>query len=191
VSLGIDELVSTQAHHMLNATSLHPATFGETYFTNFHKSLPVIDKDAFYWQLEKSVSGSHFSVLLLSVLLVAKLSPQPAYSAENPDDLYPSVKRLFSLLQSTGRISMELIQSCLLITSYEHCQALHKDAWLSIGACARMGQVLNLHTSILTTLPNGPKSQSTVEIKKRLWWGIVLLERCAPLNRFPVDPNTC
>jgi hypothetical protein len=102
----IDELVSMQEYRFLSSTSLHPATFGKTYFRNFHKSLPIIDKDTFYCQLEKPISDSHFFLLLLSVLLVIQLSPQPADTVENPDDLYHNLKRLFSLIQSTGRVSI-------------------------------------------------------------------------------------
>jgi hypothetical protein len=40
----IDELVSMQEYRFLSSTSLHPATFGKTYFRNFHKSLQSLTR---------------------------------------------------------------------------------------------------------------------------------------------------
>jgi hypothetical protein len=134
-SLGIDDQVSLQARRLLGAISRRRGPinrFCEVYFGTFHHALPIISKEVFYWQLENNSSDSHFSTLLLSVYLITHLTPQPgSIPAESLEQLYPTLKSIYSLLQSTGKISVELVQAGVLIASWEHCQALHRDAWLT------------------------------------------------------------
>jgi hypothetical protein len=133
-SLGIGDQVSLQAQRLLAAISRRGRPinrFCEAYFGTFHHALPIISKEVFYWQLENNSSDSHFSTLLLSIFLITHLTPQPGIPVESLEQLYPTLKSIFSLLQSTGKISVELVQAGVLIASWEHCQALHRDAWLT------------------------------------------------------------
>jgi hypothetical protein len=120
---------------------------------------------------------SHFSVLLLSIILIAHLSSHTVETADTPNELFPALKGMYSLLQSAGNISIELIQTGVLISSYKYSQALGQEAWLSIGACARMGHILGLHKTVKSHVPTGPLSRDRFETKRNLWWGIVVLER--------------
>jgi hypothetical protein len=180
----IDDQVSMQASRLLSAISRkrgHADDFMHTYFRTFHKTLPIINKEVFCLKIENSTSDSHFSTLLLSMFLITQLTPQV-----NPDplsdfgeqELYPTVKSIYSLLQSTGKVSMELVQAGVLVACYEHCQALHQDAWLSIGACVRMGHLMGLHTVLRKILPIEQDERNMLEMKRCLWWGIVVIERC-------------
>jgi hypothetical protein len=90
--------------------------------------------------------------------------------------LYPTLKSVYGLLMSTGKVSIELVQAGVIIAAWEHCQALHQDAWLSVGVCVRMGNVLGLHHMIKITEEEGEEEEREEE-KKSLWWGIVVLER--------------
>jgi hypothetical protein len=139
--------------------------FCEIYFCTFHCSLPIIDKDEFYNQLGLEPFSSHFSVLVLSMILKAQLSSQAAETAETPGGLFLALKNLHSTLQSTGKVSIELIQSGVLIASYEYCQAVGQDAWLSIGVCARMGHILGLHHTIKPPASTGEGLGDRVAIK--------------------------
>jgi hypothetical protein len=180
----IDDQVSLQASRLLSAISRkrgHASDFMSIYFRTFHNSLKIIDKDDFCWKLEDHTSDSHFSTLLLSIFLITQLAPQgnPNPSSNfGEQELYPTVKSMYSLLQSTGKVSTELVQAGVLIACYEHCQALHQDAWLSIGACVRMGHLMGLHTVLRKTLPKDKNERDMLETKRCLWWGIVIAERC-------------
>jgi Fungal specific transcription factor domain len=146
------------------------------YFYTFHRSLPIINKNAFYYQLQRNCSSPQFSILLLSIVLVTHLSTK-VDRLKTSEELFIILKGIFSLLQSSSQPSTEIIQAGLLIASYEHCQALHLEAWLSIGACARMGYALGLHQNIKSLLPTGEISRDSFETRRCLWWGIVVLER--------------
>jgi hypothetical protein len=153
----------------------------QTYFHNFHKTLPIINQESVYSNLENSTSDSHFSTLLLSMFLITQLTPQvnPNQSSNFGErELYPAVKTMYTLLQSTGKVSMELVQAGVLVACYEHCQALHQDAWLSIGACVTMAHLMGLHTVFRNMLPKERNERNILESKRCLWWGIVVIERC-------------
>ena len=180
-SFGVENQVSIQALRLLDSISRKSEdidVFCDLYFNTFHKPLPIINKDVFYWQLENNLSTPQFSTLLLAIFLVTQLSSQPSNVNVNVDELYPTLKSIYSLLQSIGKVSIELVQAGILIASYEHCQALHQDAWISIGACARMGNILGIHTLIRDSAPKDTGSRSLFETKRCLWWAVVVLERC-------------
>lgn len=159
----------------------------DTYFYTLHKWLPFVDRgdfdfavigyrDNFDAQRHLKTYLSHFSVLFLSVILIALLSSKTIVrDKESPAELYHAVKSLYSLVQSSGKTSLELVQAGLNIAAYEHCQARGQDAWLTIGSCARMAQVIGLHQTIKVTA----KEASSVgfETRKCVWWAVVVLER--------------
>jgi hypothetical protein len=177
---GIDGQASNLALRLLDDISRngeHIHDFCKIYFTTFHRSLPIINKDDFRCQLQRKYFTPQFATLLLSMTVIAHLSSKVAARLENLEELFLTVKRIYSLLQSTGKISIELIQVGLLIASYEHCQALGRDAWLSIGACSRMGYVLGLHKTIKSPIPTEDISGVSFESRKCVWWSIVVLER--------------
>ena len=72
---------------------------------------------------------------------------------------------------------MELVQAGILVACYEHCQALHQDAWLSIGACVRMAHLMGLQTELRKMPPTGKDERNMLDTKRCLWWGIVVIER--------------
>ena len=179
----IDDKVLLHASRLLSAISRkrgHASDFISSYFRTFHKTLPIINKEAFHAKIASSTSDSHFSTLLLSMFLITQLTPQvnPNPSSKfGEQELYPTVKSIYCLLQSTGKVSMELVQAGVLVACYEHCQALHQDAWLSIGACVRMAHLMGLQTMLRTIPPTVKDERNTLETKRCLWWGIVVIER--------------
>ena len=130
LSLSTDDQVSLQAQKLLNAVSRKCGNidmFCEIYFSKFHLKLPILNKDVFYWQFRNLSSDGHFSTLLLCIFLIAQMLSDPASTKEHQYDLYATLKSIHSLLHSTGKISRELIQAGILISSYECCQGLHFD----------------------------------------------------------------
>jgi len=179
----IDDQVLLHASRLLSAISRkrgHAGDFITSYFRTFHKTLPIINKEVFHAKIESSASDSHFSALLLSMFLITQLTrqvnPNPS-SNFGEQELYPTLKSIYSLLLSTGKVSMELVQAGILVACYEHCQALHQDAWLSIGACVRMAHLMGLQTELRKMPPTGKDERNMLDTKRCLWWGIVVIER--------------
>jgi hypothetical protein len=177
----VDEQLSIQALELLKATSSNCGNIHalcDIYFTTFHKSFPIIDQDDFYAQLwlHAEWTTPHFSVLLCSMILISHLSSRTGATAEQPNEMYQALKGMHFVLQSTGQVSTELIQARIILASYEHCQALGQDAWLSIGTSARMGHILGLHRTIKFGTLEG-LMEDRIETKRNIWWSIVILER--------------
>lgn len=181
LTLSTDDQVSLQAQKLLSAISRKSGDidmFCGIYFKKFHHTLPILNKDVFYWQLQNLSSDSHFATLLLCIFLIAQLVSHPSTTKEHRYDLYPTLKSIYSLLQSTGKVSRELIQAGILIASFEYCQGLLQEGWMSIGACVRMAQILGIQASIRNPLPKEQDSRKVLEIERCMWWGIVVVERC-------------
>lgn len=86
-----------------------------------------------------------FASLMLSIYLVLQppFHQYEASIARSP--LYYKTKQLFSLLQSAEFMSIEMVQSALLITVYEYGHGFFHSAFLSVGTCARMAHALGWH----------------------------------------------
>jgi hypothetical protein len=190
----VEDQVSIQAEGLLSTIRKKQGNLPEvwvSYFLTFNHALPIIDQEAFYQQLNHNITAprSHFPTVLLSVYLVTRLLPK--HSDGNSSELYATLKSIHSLLQSTGNVSIELIRAGLLIGIYEHAQALHRDAWLTVGSCVRIGHVLGLHTLVGYVEPSSSSEAQRVDIesRRRLWWGAVVLERWV-VTRIPIRTPT-
>jgi hypothetical protein len=189
IRAGVEEQVSGQVWKLLNAICRKRGCVSgqcATYFSTFNKSLPVIDEFVFYEMLERGGSESdngigcadcHFNALLLGIFLITHLSPRYTNGEEGGEDLYSTLKSISSLLQSTGNLTVELLQLGVLITSWEYCQAKKKEAWLSIGSCVRMAQILGLHSFAKKLPPHNEIERRWFENRRCVWWCVVILER--------------
>ncbi|KAH8672510.1 hypothetical protein BGZ60DRAFT_374149 [Tricladium varicosporioides] len=166
------------------------------YFNTFHHALPIIDKKLFYQHLKDPLHQSrpHFSTFLLSICLLEETLSQVAGPKQPRGQLYQTLKAFYGLLQSGGNATIELLQTGIMISTYEHCQALHQEAWVSIGTCARIGHLLGLHTLVHEAKPKHDESWIEFETRRCTWWAIVVLERVINAvyenNRLPLasDP---
>jgi len=99
------------------------------------------------------------------------------------EQLYYTTKGLYGFFGSTGRSSIEVVQAGLLMAFYEHCQALHDAAYLTLGACARTGYVLGfdktLSSDTHSDTHSDPVAESIAAKQRQVWWGIIILERYA------------
>lgn len=192
-SFSIDEQVSMQVHKLLGAISRkrgYVHTYCSIYFQTFNQSLPIINEKDFYRKLVKGEvdRNSHYGSLLLGMFLITYLTPRLSTdSGESVEELYLILKSIFSLLQSTGKVTLELIQLGVLIASWEHCQALHQESWITIGGCIRVAHILGLHTCV-RQVPTGDESDKVgFEVTRCVWWCVVVLERSAIPDRLCVS----
>lgn len=109
-----------------------------------------MDKREFFVRLEQLQASPNapFSTLVMSMCLYAHTSSAVLGRNSRVESLCYNTECFYSLLQSNGRVSLELLQAGLLIATYEHSQALYEASTLSIGICARMGYALGLHKTI-------------------------------------------
>lgn len=179
---GGDEQVASQAWRVLGAVERRRGPIEgvlETYFATFHRSLPVVEQGGFSARLRRGDPSASFSTLVLAMVLNSELSSTAGGGREEGEELYIVVKRIWGLLTAGGEVSVELVQAGVIIAAWEHCRALHREAWLRIGACARMGNVLGVHRVLRQPASREAEKEGRqrVEEERCLWWGVVVLER--------------
>jgi hypothetical protein len=96
--------------------------------------------------------------------------------------LYTLVRRLYSLVDSFGNVSVELVQCKLLIALFEMAHGLQSAAYMSIGACSKMGIVLGIDKLPRQRTMENDNSWIRREEKSRTWWAIVIADRFVKQN---------
>lgn len=84
------------------------------------------------------------------VLLVAMRLACQSLESRSTDEaaqasLYWKTKRALSFLEANGLLSIRLLQALLLVTYYEISNAIYPAAFMSVAACARVGQAIGIH----------------------------------------------
>jgi hypothetical protein len=150
-----------------------------TYFRTVHSWFPIIVKEELYNRLSRLRSSptAEFSVLMLTIHLLSQVYREVPRGRDSMEQLYHTTKGFYSILMSTGRSSIEIIQAGLLISVYEHCQALHDATYQTLGACARMGYTLGLHKSLSPDILLDAQANAIAERQRQIWWGIIIIER--------------
>jgi hypothetical protein len=84
------------------------------------------------------------------------------------------VKSFAGVLQSLTTPTIELIQAMVLIVLYETGHSIYPAASISIAACARAARSIGLDKR---QAEHGVEDQVVIELRKRLWWAIFILDR--------------
>jgi Fungal specific transcription factor domain len=134
---------------------------------------PMISRKRLYQNLIHLSSNprADFALLLLSIYLVLQSPFHQHESSVTRSPLYYETKQLFGLLQSAEFMSIEMVQSALLITVYEYGHGFFQPAYLSVGICARMAHALGWHKK------RDSSDESSLEEERRVVWGSRMFER--------------
>jgi hypothetical protein len=172
-----DEEFAAQAHGIFTDSGKDIESICKSYFDNFHQWLPFISQHEFWRGFSSSGSYPEFSTLLLSMYLITHVPSQESNNVDTLDPVYFFAKRAWSRLQKAKEPSIVLIEAGLLIATYENGQALAEKSRSTMVACAEMGYSMRLHKSLRKKAEGDPCGQIELEKQRRLWWGIVTLER--------------
>lgn len=146
----------------------------DRFFKSVYMWMPIISKPRFSSTLLSRLTYKKAELYLL--VLSMKLCSTRATLLNTA--LYETVKLFHFKLQSSGVLSILVLQAAVLIGLYELGQAIYPAAFLSIGSCARYAVALGIDKSILS--PSTPNSQwIEEEERRRVWWAILVLDRYA------------
>jgi hypothetical protein len=152
----------------------------KVYFKTFNESLPIMTEAEFWRRFFLTQRGSDpaFTALLLSMYIIA-LPIIADFGTETSFNelVYSTVKSAWSVFQNTNSPSITLIQTGLLLASYEHGQSLEEISRLTASACARMGYAMGLHKTLRQDTEVGFSEKIPLETGRRVWWAIIALER--------------
>lgn len=145
----------------------------KSYFETIHTWMPIISKK----EIRKHLLNLNYKkgdVLLLALSL--KLCTAPTSTPRTT--LYRTVKQLHFDLESSGLLSLHVLQAAILISLYEIGHAVYPAAYLSVGGCARYAAALGINKS--AAAPDTAQTPNAdVELQRRVWWAILILDRLA------------
>jgi Fungal specific transcription factor domain/Fungal Zn(2)-Cys(6) binuclear cluster domain len=150
----------------------------ESYFSTIHKWLPIVSRKRLFLTLSSpnACQGAELALLLLCMKLITHMPPDDSRSAQNP--LYLTAKTFFTVLESSASMTVQLVQSALLLCAYEVGHGIYPAAFLSAGRCTRLVYALGLHDRKGSPqVIKRPVSWAEQEELRRVWWGTLLLDR--------------
>ncbi|KAI8630101.1 hypothetical protein F5Y19DRAFT_428622 [Xylariaceae sp. FL1651] len=157
-----------------NESALQNAVNG--YFNSTHQYFPIVSKLRLYQKLDQSPWKSQpVDVVLLIIIMQLFTNAEDAH--RTTQDLYCTIKQLVANLEARGLLTCRFLQAYTLLTLYELGHGIYPAAYLSVGHCARLGQVIGLHDRRSTPQLAQSGSWAENEEQGRIWWGILLLDR--------------
>jgi hypothetical protein len=96
--------------------------------------------------------------------------------------LYRLVKRFYAEVESTEGLCLQVLQAAVLIAVFEIGDAVYPAAYLTVGACARYGIAMGLDKINKDRMGGGTRgtdaaSWMDIEERRRVWWGVLILDR--------------
>ena len=177
--LNLDEQLAEQCCDIMSRDGDDIFISCSRYFSFVHTWFPIIAKEELYDRIShlRSSPKGDFSLLVLTIHLVSQIYRQIPRERDSLEQLYYTTKGFYSILMSTGRSSIEVIQAGLLLAVYEHHQALHDATYQTLGACARMGYTLGFDKTLSQDILPNAQTNSVTERQRQVWWGIIIFER--------------
>ncbi|OAL29405.1 hypothetical protein AYO22_02299 [Fonsecaea multimorphosa] len=156
----------------------------DRYFANVHTWLPFISKKRMQLALSNPAMELtlDLALLLLSMKLVIQVPQGGSQSIRSP--LYNLTKSYAIMVESSGLMSLQLLQANILIATYEIGHAIYPAAYLSTGHCARLGHALGLNDRQHAPQMLKKRTGAWAELEefKRTWWATMLLDRYVNLG---------
>ncbi|PON22914.1 hypothetical protein TGAM01_v208169 [Trichoderma gamsii] len=149
------------------------------YFSSIHYRLPIISESRFNQNFPKLFNPStiDFTTLCLCMKLVHTSPSQQAVGGT--DAVSPSyliAKSSIGLLEATGFLTLDAIQSRLLLVLYEVGHGIYPAASVSIGSCARLARHAGLSRDFWHA-QEAAVANPDAEERRRTWWAIHNLDR--------------
>ncbi|KAI1874338.1 uncharacterized protein JN550_002917 [Neoarthrinium moseri] len=149
----------------------------EKYFSSIHAWLPLLSPKVVrrIVQEETFRGDANHALLLMCIKLI---SQQRSKAGPVTDNIYSLVKELIMKLEITALPSLILLQSIILISTYESMQGIFPSAFYSVGHAVRLGTMMGLHDrEHALQLFKDPGTWTRREEQRRAWWSVLLLDR--------------
>ncbi|KAH8817151.1 fungal-specific transcription factor domain-containing protein [Xylogone sp. PMI_703] len=174
-----DQTLYGLVSNLINASGSSVLSTCEAYFRTVQKWLPVISKHRVYHMVTspQQKPQADFALLILSIHLMTLLPSDDSEQKRTQESAYLATKCIQAQLLSFIPISLEVVQSCLLIAIYEYARGNFQSAYLSMGTCMRAVSTLGLPEKGQQCSTTDRNSWSKAEENHSLWWGCVMLDR--------------
>ncbi|KAL7929823.1 N-terminal binuclear Zn cluster-containing/DNA binding domain-containing protein [Trichoderma chlorosporum] len=170
------EVVVTDEIAQLVGSVLDIQAVSDKFFKSVHLWMPIISKPHFSSNLLNRLTYKRAELFLL--VLSMKLSCARVKTWNTP--LYETVKLFQFQIETSGVLSVLVLQASILIALYELGHSIYPAAYLSVGSCARYATALGIDKSILSSAIQFQWIEE--EECRRIWWAILVLDRYLNLS---------
>ncbi|KAK4075565.1 transcriptional regulator family: Fungal Specific TF [Trichoderma harzianum] len=182
-------------HRPHDASDIHKIS--STYFETVHWWMPIVSRKGFFAKLLNPLQHSRAELCLLVTAMKLICSqadmPTPGDDANNIV-AYKRTKQMCFEMETSGNLSLRVLQAGILIALYETGHAIYPAAYLSVGACVRYGIALGIDKLVLESdgAHDGLQmyTQTEVEEQRPVWWALLLLDRFMCLASPERTPST-
>ena len=156
----------------------------ETFYDSYHKWIPIVNRESLreYNNATQPDICRGFIALTLSMCLITRPSMKEGKEDALRVSLHMALKRLFWDPDSMAKPTLPLIQSGVLLSTFEFCQGLNDTAYITIYTCLSTAQVSALVTPTMGNQPvplPAPGLWNRQDEASRTWWAILTPERLA------------
>jgi hypothetical protein len=104
--------------------------------------MPIISKKRLELGISLQNSGPDLALLFLTMRLNISTSPDENIS------LYLTTKSFLATLEAGGVVTLVYLQAMVLVAAYEYSHPIYPAAWMTVGACARLAELLGLSSGM-------------------------------------------
>ncbi|KAK5064749.1 hypothetical protein LTR84_000583 [Exophiala bonariae] len=161
------------------------------YFTWIHLWMPIVSK-AKWKRITGPLARPNCDVkLLLFAMKVLLWTPPDQVALRNPRHQdYLLLKHHLSRAQDAGVLSLELLQTWILVTIYEYSHAIYPAAYVSIGVCFRYSLALGINKQRRNEMDTASTTSDATEERRRVWWSVVILDRMVSRSSDGPEPRS-
>lgn len=176
----IDSAIYLQTLRIIREAGQFVDEISARYFHGIHSFIPIVSRSRFHETLVNfgTPPPAAFSTLLLAMCLITHYPEGYSQNTSSIDQssLYMAAKTMFTQVQSSSPPTLHLIQTGIIIATYEYANSKIDNALATIAICARMGYTARIHLSDPSQkLEDDGYLQA--EEEANTWWGIVICER--------------
>lgn len=169
--INVDVPVTDDIARLVGSVLDIQATSAE-FFKSVHTWMPIISKPQFCATLLNRLTYKKAELYLLVLSMKLCCARQTTLDTA----LYETVKLLHFKIETSGVLSVLVLQAAILIALYELGHSIYPAAFLSVGSCARYATALGINNTVLLS-SSGNAQWIEEEERRRIWWAILVLDR--------------
>lgn len=161
------------------------------YFTWIHLWMPIVSK-AKWKRLTGPLARPSCDVklLLFSMKVLLWTPPDQTILRQPRHQDYTILKHHLSKAQEVGVLSLELLQTWILVTIYEYSHGIYPAAYISIGVCFRYSLALGINKQRWSEIDTTSTTSDAQEERRRVWWSVVILDRMVSRSSDGPEPRS-
>lgn len=163
----------------------HRIAILEAYFRTVHQWMPVVGKirlDALASTETQVRPRADYALLVLAMKLVQRVPSSSKDAAQ--DALYIATKEFSAKLDIACVHTLLKLHASILIAIYEAGHGIFPSGYISMGNCVTQAVAMGIQHTEAPQILATPRTWMDWEERQRVWWLLVILDRCDTKCRY-------